>query len=96
MLAGSRGVGVPAGRLAPNFPSRRPYKPATIYRTIQRAASTSQSQVADVKRLKGIRMRPRTPEDDEKKVPPSVEYLVEYVAARICPAHTSLTRRRDS
>lgn len=100
MLAGSRGVDVPAGRLALNFPPPSSRRPATIYRTIQRAASTSQSQVADVKRLKGIRMRPRTPEDDEKKVPPSVEYLVEYVAARICLAHTSLThsltRRRDS
>lgn len=53
-----------------------PHRPRAL--VVSRAASTS-SQVADVKRLKGIRMRPRTPEDDEKKVPPSVEYLVECV-----------------
>ena len=45
------------------IPPRRRFRPVVV-----RAASTSQSQIIDVKRLKGIRMRPRTPEDDEKKV----------------------------
>lgn len=51
------------GKLCPNsIVSPRRFLP------VVRAASTSQSQIADVKRLKGIRMRPRTPEDDEKQV----------------------------
>ena len=45
------------------IPPRRRFRPVVV-----QAASTSQSQIVDVKRLKGIRMRPRTPEDDEKKV----------------------------
>jgi len=68
------GLGFGAGHCVPNgtvasaklssfVPPRRRFRPVAV-----RAASTPQSQIVDVKRLKGIRMRPRTPEDDEKKV----------------------------
>ena len=133
------GFGFGAGHCVPNgtvasaklssfVPPRRRFRPVAV-----RAASTPQSQIVDVKRLKGIRMRPRTPEDDEKKVrvafplsltiappslhrrstiappslhhrsiitppsllqvPPSVEYLVEYVSTvsshvALADAHT--------
>ncbi len=125
---------VASAKLSPFVPPRRRFRPVAV-----RAASTPQSQIVDVKRLKGIRMRPRTPEDDEKKVrvafgsipfthhrstidppslhhrstiapsslhhrsiiappsllqvPPSVEYLVEYVSTvsshvALADAHT--------
>ena len=59
-------------------PPRRCSRPVVF-----RAASTSQSQIVDVKRLKGIRMRPRTPEDDEKK-----DRITFDMPAHIYPART--------
>eukprot|EP00889_Picochlorum_renovo_P003840 jgi/Picre1/30870/NNA_006229.t1 len=35
-------------------------------------------EIVEVKNLKGIRMKPRSAEDEEKKVRPMVEYLVEW------------------
>lgn len=43
-----------------------------------RSVLAATEEIVEVKSLKGIRMKARTKEDEEKKVPPMVEYLVEW------------------
>ncbi len=58
-----------------SWPSMAPWVCKAQSRLLIQAAT---EDIVEVKNLKGIRMKPRSAEDEEKKVRPMVEYLVEW------------------
>ena len=56
-----------------SWPSMAPWVCKAQSRLLIQAAT---EDIVEVKNLKGIRMKPRSAEDEEKKVGPMVEYLV--------------------
>jgi signal recognition particle protein len=76
-LSASAGVSRRLGTMSVGIP-RTLHSHFTVARRDLSCRASSTQEIVDVRKLKGIRMKPRTAEDEENKVRPSVEYLVEW------------------